>query len=381
MKNKLSHKKIAIVSDAVYPFNKGGKEKRLHDITTRLAKEGYEITVYCMQWWPGEKTIVREGVTFQAISPYYPLYHQGRRSMKQGIFFALHCLKLISKKFDVMEVDHMPHMVLYTTKMVCLLKNKRMIAVWHEVWGLEYWKHYLGGLGWLAYLVERISVMLPDTIISVSAHTTARLQSILGRKKNIVTISNGLDLGKFQNVIPAEKKSDIIFAGRLLSHKNVDMLLRAINILKKHNPKISAIIIGDGPEKENLEKIAVQLEIQQNVSFLGFLEKDEEVFALMSASKIFVLPSIREGFGITVIEANACGLPVITIDCEENAAKELIADGENGNLCALDEQQLAATMEKLLVSREGPAYYRQYAEKYDWGKILSKLEKVYQLCE
>src|ERR1700677_1781114 len=110
-------KKIAVVSDSVYPFNKGGKEKRIYDITTRLAAEGYDVTVYCMKWWEGdERQIERDGVKLCAISPYYPLYAGNRRSMKEAVFFALHCLSLLGKHFDIIEVDHMPHPVLFTTK-------------------------------------------------------------------------------------------------------------------------------------------------------------------------------------------------------------------------------------------------------------------------
>ncbi|MEK7643588.1 MAG: glycosyltransferase [Patescibacteria group bacterium] len=127
--------KIALVSDAVYPFSKGGKEKRLFGIATRLVKEGYDVTIYCMQWWRGSKTIEKDGIRYYAISPYYPLYVGSRRSIKQGILFALHCLKLLFRKFDVVDVDHIPHFVIFTMKLVCVLRRKKMIATWHEVWG------------------------------------------------------------------------------------------------------------------------------------------------------------------------------------------------------------------------------------------------------
>src|SRR5258708_27097416 len=87
----LKRKKIAVVADAVYPFNKGGKEKRIHEITKRLAAQGHEVTIYCMKWWKGEKVIVQDGVRLHAISPYYSLYAGGRRSILQAIFFAIHC--------------------------------------------------------------------------------------------------------------------------------------------------------------------------------------------------------------------------------------------------------------------------------------------------
>jgi glycosyltransferase involved in cell wall biosynthesis len=369
--------KLAIVSDAIYPFNPGGKEKRIHDITARLAQAGYDVTIYCMQWWEGEKTIVRDGVTLHAISPYYPLYVSKRRSIKEAIFFSLHCFKLLNKSFDVVEVDHMPYFVLFTVKLVCLIRHKRMIATWHEVVGKDYWKQYIGAKGIIAYWIEKVSVTLPDRIISVSNHTTHALKNVLGTKKDIITIPNGFDAELVRSVLPAESGTDIIFAGRLLAHKNVDILLHAIKILAKTNPSISALIIGNGPEGGMLKNLSIELGIKDNVSFADFFHDQNDLYRAMKAAKVFVLPSTREGFGIVVLEANACGLPVVTIDAALNAAKDLVANGRNGMVVALDPQHLATAINTLLGTEGNAPLYREYAEKYDWKSIVAKVEKVY----
>lgn len=254
-----------------------------------------------------------------------------------------------------------------------------MVAVWHEVWGKEYWRQYLGKMGLIAYWIEKISVFLPDKIISVSEHTTRNLEKMLGRKQGITTIPNGLDFAGIKNVSPAEKRSDLIFVGRLLSHKNVDVLLRAVSIVEETRPHISLVVIGDGPEKINLIDLAKRLKIEHNVSFLGFLENHNEVLALMCASRVFVSPSVREGFGITAIEANACGLPVITINHENNAARDLIVNNESGLLIDLDARQLAGAIDNLLNFRKESQYYKGYAEKFDWNNVVFKIKEFYQL--
>jgi glycosyltransferase involved in cell wall biosynthesis len=372
-------KKVAIVSDAVYPFNKGGKEKRIHDIVARLALKGSDVTIYCMKWWAGENTFIKDGVKFHAISPYYPLYAGSRRSIKEATFFALHCFKLLREDFDIIEVDHMPHLVLFTMKLVCLVKRKRMVVVWHEVVGLDYWKQYMGIAGNVAFMIEKISVTLPDVIISVSHHTTKALKSTLKAKKRIITIPNGLDFESILKIPPARSGADIIFAGRLLAHKNVDVLLDAINILKQRAPRVSALIIGNGSERDKLEGLAVKLGIQSNVSFRDFFEDHDDLYRVMKASKVFVLPSTREGFGIVVPEANACGLPVVTVNCDLNGAKELIINDENGIITALDPLQIAAAIEDLLTTKKDPAIYRKYAKEYDWKNIVARVEQVYAL--
>ncbi len=371
-------KEIAIVSDAVYPFNKGGKEKRLHDITTRLVQKGYNVTVYCMHWWEGkEVSIIQDGVKFYAISPYYPLYEAERRSIKQGVFFALHCLKLLFKSFDVMEVDHIPHLVLFTTKVISIIKRKKMIVTWHEVWGKHYWKTYLGGLkGYIADMIEKMTVTFPDVIVSVSEHTTQNLKSVLKVKTPIITIPIGFDLDTIKDSPSSETTSDVVFAGRLLTHKHIDILLRAVRVLKDRNIHIKTIIIGEGPEKEDLEQLTSQLGLNETVSFLGFIEKHRDMYGIMKSSKVFVLPSTREGFGMVIIEANACGLPVLTTNDAHNAAKDLILN-ENGMVFILDEHSLADIIEKTLKTRKEAYFYQKHSEKYSWDIIFPKIEKLY----
>jgi glycosyltransferase involved in cell wall biosynthesis len=371
--------KIAIVSDTVYPYFKGGKEKRIYEMSTRLAAQGNDVTIFCMQWWAGDKAIKENGVTLHAISPLYPIYHGKRRSIKEAIFFALHCLTLLNKDFDVIEVDHMPHLVLFPLKIVCLLKRKKMIVTWHEVWGKTYWKEYLsrGVKGWLAYRIEKASAQLPDLIVSVSEHTTKALKKSLGTKRPIVTVNNGLDMVNILSNKPTPQGATILFAGRLLTHKNVDVLIRATALVLKNHPAVSLWVVGEGPARTSLEALTKELGIEASVSFLGFLKEEGELYRIMQASQMFVLPSTREGFGIAALEANACGLPVITIDHEQNATRDLIVNGENGILVPLDEAALAKAIESLLGSRKNRAIYRSYAEKYDWNRAVSQMQKIY----
>lgn len=374
-------KKIAIVSDTAYPYFKGGKEKRIYEITTRLAAQGHDVTIYTMQWWKGGPIIKENGVTLRAISPLYSLYYGKRRSTKEAIFFALYSFRLLWADFDVIEADHMPHPVLFPLKIVCLLKRKKMIVTWHEVWGKEYWDEYLsrGVQSWIAWHIEKISAQLPDLVVSVSQHTTREVREILKRKGPIITVENGLDMANILKNPPAPHGANILFAGRLLSHKNVDILLRATAIVLKKHPDVSLWIIGEGPARASLEALAKTLGIEHNVAFLGFLKDENELYRVMQASQMFALPSTREGFGIAALEANACGMPVITIDHKHNAARDLIVNGENGVLIQLDEMQLAQAIEAFLFNKKTRLVYRSYAEKYDWNRTVSEMQKIYAL--
>lgn len=370
--------KLAFVSDAIWPYNKGGKEKRLFEVTTRLAKKGHDVHIYTMQWWSGEKVKTENNVTLHAISPLYPLYSGERRSIKEALLFGLSCFRLMTFDFSLADVDSMPYIPLYIMKLVCVIKRKKMVATWHEVWSREYWKSYAGTKGTLAYFIEKYSSLLPNTILSVSKTTTKQIGQYYGRSKNVETIGMGIDHRAIQKVQPSKTKSDILFAGRLLKHKHVDLLIEAVSLLAKTHPDIRCLIIGEGPEQESLSKKITALHLGKNIRMLGRVEHHTDLYGLMKASKVFVLPSDREGFGLVVLEANACGIPVVTVDKENNAAKDLISTGKNGYIAKLEPKDLALQVQNALSSKWKKNNVEKTADAYDWDSIVHKIESVYK---
>jgi glycosyltransferase involved in cell wall biosynthesis len=377
--------KIAYVFDSIYPFNQGGKEKRLYDIANTLSKNN-DISVYTMKFWEEDKkTIKQNNITLNALSKNYPLYiNKSRRSIKQAIMYALGCFKLIKYDFDIIDADHMVYMHLFPTKLISIIKNKPLIVTWNEVWGKEYWQKYLGKYkGYIGYTIEKTSSKLPDKIISVSELTTNRLINDLKVKKDkIVTIPNSINISKIDKIRPSKEKSDIIFAGRLISHKNVDLIIKSISLIKKSDKKynnIRCIILGDGPELNNLKKLTKELSLNNNVIFKGFLKKEEDVYSYIKSSKVFAFPSEREGFGIAPLEALACGLPVITLDSKDNASKFLIKKGKTGYLTNKEEKAFSTTLKKALKSYISmTSECKEESRKYDLKQIIKSLQEVYE---
>lgn len=344
-------RRIAFVSDAIYPFNKGGKERRLWEITRRLARDGYDVHVYAMKWWTGPDTIALDGVSLHALCRHHPLYRGTRRAKTQALLFGLATLKLMTQRFDALDVDHIPYFPLFSARLVCSLRRRRLTATWHEVWGREYWASYIGRSASLAYLVERLSARMPHQIISVSRQTSERLRKELRVKGPVATVPLGVDIEGIDAAAPSDKPCDVIYAGRLLAHKNVATLLRAVAIVAAQQPQLRCLIVGEGPERSDLEQSAGDLGIAANVRFADFLP-DDELYGAMKSARVFVLPSDREGFGLVVLEANACGLPVITVRRPDNAAQDLVLEGKNGFIAELDDADLARTI--LLVLAQDP---------------------------
>ncbi len=370
--------KIAIVSDVVYPYSKGGTEKRIYEIATRLAKRGHNVTIYCMQWWQGSDTRIDEGVQLKAISPYFSLYSGERRSIKEALFFSLYCFKLIKEEFDIIDVNHMPHFVLFSTKVVALLKRKKLHVIWNEVWGVSYWIKYMGLSGVLAALIEKVTAMLPDKFIAVSDYTARELATKLNVPQHkIAVVPNGISMHELETIAPATSRSDVIFVGRLLSHKNIDVLIQSIALLKTKYPKIKCIIVGRGPEKNNLSTLVQNNDLFENVEFIEGIDDHAQLYALMKSSCAFAFPSTREGFGIVVLEANGCGLPVITTDYHQNAARYLIKERLNGKVISLSKENLANAIDEYMMMKPDPAGYLPFLQQYDWDNLVQRVEDVY----
>jgi glycosyltransferase involved in cell wall biosynthesis len=370
--------KIAIVCDAIYPYSIGGTEKRIYEISTRLARWGHQVTIYGMKWWEGADTRVEEGVQIKAISPYYPLYAGERRSIREALLFSWHCLKLVREDFDILDVDHMPHFVLFSAKLVALLKGRKLHAIWNEVWGLSYWIHYMGPVGACAALIEKITSMLPDQITAVSEHTARALVSILKvPERKITVIPNGISISELAAIPLAVPCSDVIFVGRLLSHKNVDVLIRSMALLKARYPRIRCLIVGKGPEKNTLITLIRENNLLENVELIECVEDQKQLYSLMKAARVFAFPSVREGFGMVALEANGLGLPVITTNAEQNAARCLIKEGENGTVISLSEKNLAHAIEMYMTRVPEAASYTPLLEQYDWDNLARKVEDIY----
>ena len=368
---------IALVSDSVLPFHNGGKEARIDHLSKALVALGHDVHIYTMKWWSEpSNTYTHAGMTYHAICKLYPLYNGERRSFKEGIMFGFAALRMVRYSYDVLEADHMPYFPLFSIKLVSLLKRKPFFATWHEAVGLKAWQSYIGrAAGTVAYAIEHMAVRMPNHLITVSERTHDLVVSELGFKGKKTLVQNGIDYHAIAAASVAKQKSDIVYAGRLVRHKHVDTLIRAVGRLQKTNPAIRAVIIGTGPDFDRLQKMVVKLGLQKNITLTGRLEKATDVFSYMKASKVFVSPSTREGFGITILEAYACGLPVVTVNHPDNAGQYLVQP-DTGIVCDLSPGALAKSIDILLsVKKKVKA---ADAERFDWSYSVAELLKAYK---
>ena len=158
--------RVVIVSDTLSPWFIGGKERRLNAFTKSADNSDFEIIFATMKWWDGQAP---QGHV--SISRKYQVYKNGRRSIYSALAFALSCFKVAKLKPDLVEADQIPVLHLWPLKLVCLIRKVPLSVTWHEVWSKPYWLKYLGPLGYIAALVEKWSLLLPNSFIAVSDMT------------------------------------------------------------------------------------------------------------------------------------------------------------------------------------------------------------------
>ncbi len=154
-----------------------------------------------------------------------------------------------------------------------------------------------------------------DVIIVVNPLMKQQLSQIGFRKERIFVNYNGVDFDKIQNFSSSQVVYDGVFLGRLNLSKGVLDLLTIWKDVVLKNPEALLAVIGGGDSKlENILKNAViEEKLEKNILVLGYLE-DKQAFSILKSSQVFVFPSHEEGFGIAILEAMACGLPVVAWD-------------------------------------------------------------------
>ena len=374
--------RIAILSDAIYPFHHGGKETLQYERSIRLAQRGHSVRVHTMHWWrERHREIVRDRVVFDAISPRVRLYTaKGSRSIWESVVVGLGSLSLLwSPAFDVLDVDQFPFTPFFAARLVCRLRHRPMTATWYEVWDRDYWREYMGWLGPIGFWLQKFAARSADLILADSALTARRLTQWLGVDgSRVIVLSPGTTVsGEDQGGGPARKMIDCIVIGRLLHHKNVDVFLHALALL----PGVTGLVVGSGPEKSRLEALARQLGIAERVRFES-PDTHDAVLARLRASRLLVFPSTREGFGVAVLEAAACGVPSLIVQHPNNAAVELVRHRENGLICNLHAQAMAAEIRGYLADEAIQARMSRIAQQrarvYTWDAYVNGMERALQ---
>ena len=198
------------------------------------------------------------------------------------------------------------------------------------------------------------------------------------RAEKIKVVYNGVNVSRFaERCLSAHDPVRLVFVGRLVKVKGVQIALEAIKICKENGYNLSFTIVGDGEYRERLEKTAKELALNQNCSFVG---TRRDVPQILANSDIFVHSCIwEEGFGIGIVEAMAAGK--ICVCSNSGAIPEIITDGVDGFLAEKgNPKALAEVIMKAIDNKEQWEHIQNRAimtaHKFDMEKFVAHLDKV-----
>lgn len=216
-----------------------------------------------------------------------------------------------------------------------------------------------------------------SAMTAVSEPAASYVRSLTSAKVQIVP--NGIDLQKYKKTNEAAASGQTIFyIGRLEKRKGVKFLLKAVKELQKTNLKVSLVIAGDGPDRASLERYAQEHVIP--VSFMGKISEAEKLKQLHSA-RVFCSPAhYGESFGIVLLEAMACGLPVVAGD-NPGYASVLTSVGSMSLVDPLNTLQFASKLHSLMNDETKRKAWQEWAQQnigqYDYRQVVDKYLELY----
>jgi glycosyltransferase involved in cell wall biosynthesis len=323
--------RACLVYDRLYPLTLGGAERWMTELAQRLAAGGHEVTYLTQRHWDRSVQPDVPGVRVVAVGPRMEAYDETRRTILPPLVFgacALWHFLRHRRAYDVVHTASFPYFSVLAAAAARRLGGYRIVVDWHEVWTLDYWREYLGRVGGrIGWLVQRACVAVPHRAFCFSRLHARRLRAEGLRGE--VEVLTGEYSGSLDPPGPVTAEPLVVFAGRHIPEKRVPALVRAMALVRERRPELRCEIYGDGPERGEVLRLVRELGLQDTVSVSGFVAHEQVEDALARAA-CMVLPSSREGYGLVVVEAAARGTPSVVVAGPDNAAVELVDDGENG---------------------------------------------------
>ena len=412
--------KIAIASDIYYPMT-NGVAVFSHNLANGLAERGHEVLVICPSFdgkyhVDTEKTGVK---TAHLSSMRFHLYPDQinkvpekkevlgislpRTYYKNGIWWSTHPYGEIKKLLDDFQPD-VVHLQTAETIALAVVRYVRKRNIPLVSTGHAYPDNVTGQFKFLKPVKKPVDAAVRAYMASFLKHseyatvpTEMAIDGLLPKDRRrfkvaVEALSNGVDLSQF-NTKPADKKvlekygidpgkKRVLYVGRVDPEKSIGVVVEAFSQALKKVPDAELLIVGDGIDKINLEEKVKELDLTENVRFLGRV-MPPDLLDIYKCGLVFATASETETQGIVLIEAAATGLPLIAVDA--GAVGELCQDKKNGILCQPgDVEGMAHAIAKLLADNKLRQKYGEksveIAKKHDINRTLARFEEIYQIA-
>ena len=359
--------------DIKNPFG-GGAEVHLHEIFKRIAQMGHEVWLYCCQ--------TPELPSYEDVDGIKIIRHGNRNTFNFTVKTA-YKKRFHKEKFDII-IDDINKIPFYTP----LFVKEPLLAISHHFFGKSIYRETNPISASYVYLSEKLmDYIYKKTQFAVVSQST--MDEFISRgynPKNFSIVQNAITQENFpmQVAYKSETPTSAYF-GRLKKYKSIDHLLFAFARISKNIPDAILHILGKGDFLPALQKLAFELNIFDKTQFFGFVTETEKI-ELLSSAWVVVNTSMKEGWGITNIEANACGTPVISANVP--GLKDSVSEGLSGLLYEYGNiNQLSTLLESILINQqlrntlsEGSV---QWASRFSWDNsanlMLDRCKEVIEL--
>ena len=390
--------KIGVITSAYPEFEDDPHGIFVHRLMKEISKQGYEVHILAP--YAGEKTkYVLEGVHVERFHYFYPKRFQklcGRSGMidnvKEGVLVKLQVLTFLFfnmfhslRKFKDMDLIHVHWLIpnglgalfakkVYKTPYICTIYGEEV---------------YLSKRYKLEFSLRNF-VNNSSKSIAISEATLNSCIDIGLKKEELEIIPFGVDTDFYRplKISKNENIFQILAVGYLIERKGFEYLIKATKEILKEHDNVHLTIVGSGPLEEKLKNVIKELKLETNAKIMKNVS-DEELLQLYNSSDLFVLPSIvdsqgnTEGLGVVLLEAMACGLPVVGSNI--GGIPDIIQDGETGllvpekNITELSNTILNLVENEELRKKLAINGYNRVREKFSWEKIAESYINVYEL--
>jgi len=297
----------------------GGAETHLHEIFGRLAGRGHDVTLLVSGWPDCEPVVELDGMRVHRTGGRYTF------SLAAPRYYRSH---LREASFDVV-VEDLNKVPLFTPAWM----GAPVALLVHHLFGATAFQEASAPLAAATWLLERPvpRVFSGCPVVAVSRSTREDLIRRGLDGDDIEVIPNGVDLRRHapDPAVKRYKDPTVLYLGRLKKYKRVDLVLRAVAALAARGRRVRLLVAGKGDHLPALQALASRLEVKHDVEFLGWVDDDRKV-ELFRRSWVHVLTSPNEGWGISNMEAAACGTATVSSDAP--GLRESVVDGRTGFL-------------------------------------------------
>jgi glycosyltransferase involved in cell wall biosynthesis len=373
----------------VFSSSRGGGNLLFYDFAKSFSEEGNKAHIICNLSTEKElpniyvhkvKPIIRE--TNQVPTTIVPNLRYVYNAIWKG-------LSVIEKyEIDIIHTNSLLPVII--GGILGKLKKVPVVATIHDVFtGDESnrWKQWLEAnnspryYGVIGELMERLSLSMPvDAIHTISRSSYNDIRKMKS-KSRIEIIFPSVDRREYQSPSPIVYENFILYLGRLVFYKNLDVLLKAFRIVMGTCPDHSLIIAGDGPMRSKWQSLAVALGIEKNVVFVGNISNEQKI-DLLNRCLALAFPSTFEGFGLVILESFLFRKPVLASDV--NPFDEIIENDSDGFLIPFDDPEAwAKRIIELINNRElckkmGNNGFSKYLDEFEYTNYIHSIQRLYE---